>query len=649
MNQLEPHITNWIFIAAMVAFCAPLSSSVLAAFISPRYAWVISLTAPLNLLLSVGAAAILFYQAWETGPYNFSVPWFTLNEHTIGVGLLIDNLTLVMVLLVSLISFLVHLYSTGYMAGDPSIRRYFVMLGFFTTTMLGIVLADNLLTIFIFWELVGFSSYMLIGHWTDLPEAGNASRKAFVMNRLGDLGFIVGLMIVYQQTGSFQFAAIQIETTLPWETAASLCFFFGIIGKSAQFPLLTWLPDAMAGPSPVSALIHAATMVAAGVFLLARIYFLFTPLSLNVVLITGLITSVAGALAALNHVDLKRILAYSTISQLGFMMIGMGIGAKEGSILHLFTHAFFKAGLFLAAGSIIHSLHQAQQGTLHHFDVQDIRSLGGLKKTLPVTFLIFLICGASLAGLPFFSGFQSKESILMALIPWGGVSLSWKGLVLAIVFLIIFLTVCYTYRLIWFVFIVPAQRRTPEGFSVAEVPFFMRLPMIVLASGSLWWTVSWNPFSFSGWYNQGEGSIFITALSLAIVVTALGYSFLYFRRRQVPSFENSLSIALAHTLYLDKLYHATIGKAVTSLSLLLTIVDRKYIDGLLHSVAYAQVTAAHFVGWLDRNLVDGTVIGIARLAGGIGVITRSFQGGKIQLYIFWAGVGLFLLMLFLIT
>jgi len=649
LSPTEPYITNWIISSALVALGTPLLSGLLATLISPRYAWLISLTAPLMLLFSVIASAMLFYHAPGIGSYDVNVPWFSLGDHTLGVGLYIDKLTVVMVLMVSAISFLVHLYSTGYMAGDPSIRRYFIMLGFFTFAMMGIVLSNSLLIVFIFWELVGFSSYMLIGHWTELPDTGNASRKAYIMNRIGDLGFITGLMIVYQQTGTFQFDFIYNEETLPWETAASLCIFMGIIGKSAQFPLLTWLPDAMAGPTPVSALIHAATMVAAGVFLLARVHFLFTPVALIVVIITGLITTLLGALAAMTHTDLKKILAYSTVSQLGFMIVALGAGATEGAILHLFTHAFFKAGLFLAAGAVIHSLHQAQQGTTHRFDVQDIRNLGGLSRSLPLTFLVFLVCGASLSGLPFFSGFQSKESILTALIAWGGLTLSWKGLAVMVILLTTFLTVCYTFRLIWFVFIVPGNERKEGGLSVMEVPFVMRFPMIVLALCSLWWIVSANPLGFSGWYHKGSSSMPGTVLSLLAVFGALGFSFFHYRNKLAPGRESEISSALAGTFYLDKLYAMVFGRTVTRLSVLLTLFDKKYIDGLVHGTAYIQVTLAHVVAWLDRVMVDGTVNNIARLAGGIGVFTRSFQGGKIQLYIFWAGLGLILLTLFLIT
>src|SRR5690606_11243108 len=580
------------------------------------------------LLFCVVGATMLYYYAGAEASHHFSIPWFTLGGNPVEVGVLVDKLTLAMVVVVSIVSFLIHLYSTGYMAGDTSIRRYFVMLGFFTFSLLGIVLSDNLLMLFIFWELVGFSSYMLIGHWTEQPEAAHASKKAYLMNRIGDLGFIIGLMIVYRYTETFQLTSLVNDTVLTWETAASLCFFIAIVAKSAQFPLFTWLPDAMAGPTPVSALIHAATMVAAGVFLLARIHFLFTPVSLGIVTCAGLVTAIAGAAAALTNYDIKRILAYSTVSQLGLMVAGLGAGAKEGAVLHLFTHAFFKAGLFLAAGAIIHSLHQAQQGTDNHFNVQDIRNLGGLRKKLPLTFGVFLACGAALAALPLFSGFQSKESILASMLIWNGYTLPWKVLAITLVLITSFVTVCYTFRLIWFAFVVPDTGRPTAKLSISEVPFVMRFPMVALAIASLWWIVSPNPLSFSGWFMQGKGSMLAMGLSLAIVFGALGFCFFYFRKRTITAPERKLASAFANTFYLDRIYDALVTRPVLRLTAILLKFDRKFIDGLIHGTAYAQVTLAHIVGWFDRTFIDGTVNAIASVAGSLGAFTRSFQEAR---------------------
>ena len=630
-----------------MALMSPLISALVAWIVSSKYSWVLSLTSITLLFASTLASFILLFNAWSEESYHFSFRWFEINDYHVSAGILLNHLSILMVVVVSTISFLVHVYSSGYMAGDNSIRRYFAMLGFFTFSMLGVVLADNLLLIFVFWELVGFSSYLLIGHWMELPEAGRAAKKAFIMNRVADLGFIVGLMIVYSQTSTLQLDFLQSPGTFNWRTAASLCFFFGIMGKSAQFPLITWLPDAMVGPTPVSALIHAATMVAAGVFLLARIFSLFTLDSLAVVALIGTATSLLGACGALVQHDIKKILAYSTVSQLGLMMIAMGVGAKDSAILHLFTHAFFKAGLFLAAGSVIHALLQAQ-GPRNYFDVHDIRNLGGLRKSLPVTFLIFLLCGASLSGIPFFSGFQSKDSIISASIEWAGNSFSWRWMIVGMLFIVSFLTICYTFRLIWFVFIHPSKFIREKNLIIHEAPVVMRLPMILLALCSLWWTVSINPFSFSGWWMNTTESHSITILSALWVILGTTAAYFYFRSRTADTPERNFSNAFQHSLYLDKIYYYFITQPITKLAFLTTMVDHRLIDKFIHGTAYAQVTLAHMTGWFDRIIVDGSVEGIAWLSRGIGRLARSTQGGMIQYYIFWGSLGLVGLLLYLI-
>lgn len=481
----------------------------------------------------------------------------------------------------------------------------------------------------------------------EIPEAARAAKKAFIMNRIGDLGFIVGIMIVYHQTSTLQLSFLETIDTSYWHTTASLCFFLGIMGKSAQFPLLTWLPDAMAGPTPVSALIHAATMVAAGVFLLARIFPLFTPESLTVVAVVGVFTSLAGAGAALLQNDIKKILAYSTVSQLGLMITAMGVDARDSAILHLFTHAFFKAGLFLAAGSVIHSLHQAQQGTSEHFDVQDIRNLGGLRKSLPITFIVFVMCGASLAGIPFFSGFQSKDSILSASVEWAG-NFLWGWIIVIFLFVITFLTVCYTFRLIWFVFIQPSKFLEGKKLIVQEAPVVMRMPMIILAFSSLWWIVTINPFSFSGWWLKTGDSHLITVLSATWVIGAGYLAFRYFKNKTATMPESGTLNTIRQTFYLDHLYNQFIAQPLMKLTAITTKVDQRVIDPIIHGTAYAQVTISHFAGWFDRVIIDGFVEGIAWVSRGIGRMVRSTQGGLIQYYIFWAGLGLVVLLLYLI-
>ncbi len=586
----------------------------------------------------LGAASMLEMSGIQ--PIMNSVSWFHLGDLSFSLGYFIDKTSALMLVLVLLISFLVHVYSAAYMAGDSALPRYYAMLGFFTFSMLGIVLADNLLMMFVFWELVGFSSYMLIGHWQHLPSAATAARKAFVMNRIGDAGFIIGLMIFWTQAGTFDIATLMSTDTLSasspaWQTAGALCLFCGVIGKSAQFPLFTWLPDAMEGPTPVSALIHAATMVAAGVFLLVRLHVLFTPASLDVVALTGLVTALLAALAALAQNDLKKVLAYSTISQLGFMVMAVGAGAPDAAYLHLFTHAFFKACLFLCAGAIIHALHEAQQGTHAHFDVQDIRNLGGLRRKLPFTFAAFVISGAALAGIPFFSGFLSKDAILTALLYWKGETFTWRWGVFGGAFLVSFLTALYTIRLIAKVFL--GDERKTASLTVREPSWRMRGPVALLALGSFWFFVSWNPLNYHGWLYQpwradeNFHSALLVFISAAWVLIACAVGYYIFRQPRTVQ-----APLLLNSFYVDRLYTQTIATRTYALALLTEKLDRRWIDGFLHFAAYGHVTLAYLTGWFDRVIIDGTVNGIAALIRTIGSFTRSFQGGKIQLYIFWS-------------
>lgn len=634
MDALHSYPNGFLSTCILLVLALPLASFIISMLVAEKYSWIVSFTSPLLLLLSTMAAGLVFYWIWNKPPLAMSLEWFSLGGYTFTAGVLITNLSCLMLLVVTFISFLVNFYSTGYMAGDPAIRRYFGMLGFFTFSMLGIVLADNLLLIFVFWELVGFSSYMLIGHWKEKPEAADAAKRAFIFNRIGDAGFLIGLMIIWASAGTFTLQTLTESPELVgWQTAASLCIFCGVVGKSAQFPLIGWLPDAMEGPTPVSALIHAATMVAAGVFLLARIQVLFTPAALDFVALVGGLTALVGALAALAQYDIKKILAYSTISQLGFMVLAAGTGASEAAVLHLVTHAFFKACLFLAAGSVIHALHQAQVQSHTEFNVQDIRQLGGLQKKLPFTFIIFLISGSALAGIPFSSGFLSKDAILSSLTLWKGSEFSWRWAIYAVGFAVSFLTVLYTFRMIWTIFRGP--EKATIHLSVTEPPLAMRVPMAILAAGSFWILFSWNPFDFSGWVysalsdNTSVHLNYISVVSALWVLFALGVAY-WIREKEItaPVFTNAF--------YLDSLIKRVVEAPVFHVATITEHTDKKWIDGFLHTTAYIQLIAAHVTGWFDRVVIDGFVDGAASLAKGVGSLTRSFQGGKIQLYIFWA-------------
>jgi NADH-quinone oxidoreductase subunit L len=633
LEEISTYHSSFFVTCLILTLALPLVSFIVSFAISEKYSWLVSFSAPFLLLINTLAALVVFYWTWNNVPFTAEWTWISFGNHSFTAGVLINNTSALMLVVVTLVSFLVNFYSIGYMAGDPDIRRYFAMLGFFTFSMLGIVASSNLLLIFIFWELVGFSSYMLIGHWNQKPEAADAAKRAFILNRVGDAGFVVGLMVVWSHTGSFDILCLSSVTgSAGWQTVASLGIFCGIIGKSAQFPLFAWLPDAMEGPTPVSALIHAATMVAAGVFLLSRVHFLFTPVTLDVVAITGCITALLGALSALAQYDLKKILAYSTVSQLGLMITSLGAGAPEAAMLHLFTHAFFKACLFLAAGSVIHSLHQSQHQSHTTFDVQDIRNLGGLKKKLPYTFLMFVLSGASLAGIPFFSGFLSKDAILTSIFVWKG-DVTWRWLILACAFLVSFITVLYTFRMIWSIFF--GDERSTKNLSVVEPPPVMRAPMALLAAASLWIIVSANPFNFSGWVYNGlvSGKHFhltlVVLFSAAWVLLALLAAYVI-RNRSIDI------AALRNGFYFNDIYRKMIETPAFKTANLTSLTDIKWIDGLLHVGAYVQLIVAHVTGWIDRAVVDGVVDDTAGMAKGIGSFIRSFQSGKIQLYVFWA-------------
>src|SRR5438309_4321285 len=368
--------------------------------------------------LSIGAIAlsfvlsILFIAAngWEPLKRETLVTWLEVGDLQVDFGLRPDALSLLMLLVVTGVGGAIHIYSQAYMRDDRGFSRYFAGLSLFTFSMLGIVLANNFLMLFVFWELVGVSSYLLIGHWFERPSAADACKKAFLTNRLGDFGFMLGVLMVWGLAGGLNFSLIEDQLRQnpalfgSLTTVAGLLIFCGAVGKSAQFPLHVWLPDAMEGPTPVSALIHAATMVAAGVYLLCRVFFIFSTPALHVIAWVGAITALLAALMAAQQNDIKRILAYATLSQLGYMRLALRVPRPTPAMYHLTTHAFFKALLFLGAGSVIHALHHEQ----------DIWKMGGLKNKMPVTFWTFTLATLALCGVPPFSGFFSKDEIIAA-------------------------------------------------------------------------------------------------------------------------------------------------------------------------------------------------------------------------------------------
>ncbi len=453
--------------------------------------WLCLGTIAVALAMSIG----IFYEVFRAYDPNFryhiAFPWITIGDRALlNTGILIDNVTAVMLLVVTVVSTLVHLFSIGYMHGDPKYNRFFAYLSIFSFSMLGLVLAESFLFIYIFWELVGLSSYLLIGFWFEKKSASDAGKKAFIVNRVGDFGFLIGILIIYATCGVLGYDQVflaigegKLSGTLL--TLAGIGVFCGAIGKSAQFPLHVWLPDAMEGPTPVSALIHAATMVAAGVYLVGRVYPMFTPDAFLFIATFGLITLFLTATIALAQNDIKKVLAYSTCSQLGYMIMGLGVGGYTAGLAHLTTHAAFKACLFLGSGSVIHAVHS-----------QDIQEMGGLRKKMPITFVTFLIATLAIAGVPGFSGFYSKDMILGAALEFGMKS----GNPLHMIFFIgaLFtagLTAFYMFRLVILTFF--GEPKDHHKFDHAhESPPSMWVPLVILAG-----------LSFSFWYSGWFGTL----------------------------------------------------------------------------------------------------------------------------------------------
>jgi len=541
--------------------------------------------------LSIGAvvtgfvltAAMIKLGGWEAR--ELSVNWLSIGVLSVDFGLKLDPLSLMMMLIVTGVGGVIHIYSAGYMKDDPGWSRYFACMSLFTFSMLGVVLANNFIQMFIFWELVGVSSYLLIGFWFEKASAADAAKKAFLTNRLGDFGFLLGILIIFTTLGSLNFSVIQ--TKLGGGTAAlggiatlaGLLIFCGAVGKSAQFPLHVWLPDAMEGPTPVSALIHAATMVAAGVYMLSRVFFIFTPDALTVIAWIGGITALLAALIAIQQNDIKRILAYSTLSQLGYMVMAVGLAAPEAGMFHLVTHAFFKALLFLGAGSVIIALHHEQ----------DIWRMGGLWKKMPVTFWTFMVGTLALAGVWPFSGFFSKDAILAAAqknnLPLCVIGIAVAGL-----------TTFYMFRLVFVAF--AGSERTAEAGHAHESPQVMIWPLRVLAFLSILGGVIGIEAVFGGMFESGtehpHGLVAQlvypfqhapkAALSglAAFAVGFLAAWKLYARTKEdpLPVMIGPLARWMRNRFYFDEIYETTVIRAHDFIAAVADWIDRWLIAGL---------------------------------------------------------------------
>jgi NADH-quinone oxidoreductase subunit L len=608
---------------------------------------------------SVGSASLCFLIALAVAFGGIQPPtpfeWISLPGWDVDIGMIFDSLSKGMLLIVTGVGLLIHIYSIGYMAHDPAKGRFFGGLSIFMFSMTGIVLADNLIMLFLFWEGVGLSSYLLIGFWYEKESAAQAANKAFVCNRLADFGFMIGILTFwflmgtvsvqpeilaqkYQQNAMPKYGSILdqgklsqepksiaaangVRTTPVLLTIMVLGLFAGCVGKSAMFPLHVWLPDAMEGPTPVSALIHAATMVAAGVYMLCRVYplLLLSPVGMNIIAVVGCFTAIFAALIAVQQNDIKRILAYSTLSQLGYMVMAVGCGGPDAAMFHLTTHAFFKALLFLAAGSVIHALHEEQ----------DIWRMGGLYNKIPLTFWTFTIGMLALIGCPPFAGFFSKDYVLSTAYAYHP-GFYWVGVITAC------LTAFYMTRLVVVAFFGPP--RTPAAEHPHESPRVMTIPLLLLAVCSViagWPWLNLKGF-FHGWStdvlnatgqlanngvlaSSGEASNWIE-LVVPLAVVVLGVFSAYFLYWNASTDPLDIKI-LANKFYFDELY------------------DSSFVGG--------QQWAARCFNWIDSWILDGLIIrGSAFISVGVGELLRLFQTGSLQGYAFLFTLGSVLLIYF---
>jgi len=587
MNPILP----WLILLA------PLVSAAVITLFTLRLKTLSSSISIVAVLVSFACSCLIFAQH-TTAAAEFT--WIGISGvFQVPFGLTLDPLSRTMAVLVSGVGAVIHIYSLGYMRDDEGKSRYFAALSLFMFAMLGIVLANNFVMLFMFWELVGFTSYVLIGHWFYRDSAADAANKAFITTRIGDFGFMIGILMVWIATGSVVFAEIAprmstLASHSTFVTVVALLVFCGAVGKSAQFPLHVWLPDAMEGPTPISALIHAATMVAAGVYMLVRVAFVIqsSQTALLVIAWIGTITAVMAALIATQQNDIKRILAYSTLSQLGYMVMAVGLASNDAAMFHLFTHAFFKALLFLAAGSVIVMLHHEQ----------DIWKMGGLSRRLPITFVTFAVGALALIGCPPFSGFFSKDAIL-------ALAYERDTPIFAVALFTAFLTAFYVIRMLVIVFFgTPHSDIARES---RESPPVMTVPLIVLALLAALGGFAFFARNFLTLPVEKEVAILVPALAIVALIAGSGLAIALYRNRAVEPVDIKL---LRHKFYFDEFY-----------------------SWLIY---WTQELLARMSAFVDRWIIDaGAVGGSSRGTWGIGALLRLVQVGNLQAYLFLFGLG----------
>ena len=706
-------ILLWIGIGL---FCVPFLSALILIFYGrkiPRGGDWIAQTA----IVSCAAAAVwLFWQvivqhgqagwSWWSHDSGLEWDWIVTGPFTVTVGIFYDNLSVIMAAMVTVVASCIFFFSAGYMHGDRDYPRFFAYLSYFCFAMMGLIVVDNLLFLFIFWELVGVGSYLLIGFFYDQEEPPKASLKAFMVNRVGDVLFLLGIIMAWQLFGTLrypelfdrlaagEFAALPAGHILAgWDnhallTMSGILIFCGAISKSAQLPLHTWLPDAMAGPTPVSALIHAATMVAAGVFMVGRMYPYFTPEALGTIAMVGAFTALVGATMGLVMWDIKKVLAYSTMSQLGYMMMGLGVGGFIAGLFHLITHAFFKACLFLGSGSVIHAVHS-----------QDMRDMGGLKKKMPVTYWTFLIATLALAGVPMFAGYYSKDQIIANALAWGfthGVA-GYLPFVFGAVGA--FMTTFYMFRLVFLTFHgAPADQDRYDH--AHESPPVMAIPLMVLASFAIFTGGSLNPVPSVEelWFNTllpapasaaaeglnldlpqfavgGEGghggeavdghgaeaggqsawehslhAAHYPALFTSLLAILIG--FVLARRMYLTKATDPAVVAkafgpmhkiISNKYYFDEIYAVGVVGSLHKLNRSLAWFDKNVLDGVVNLSALLTRFIAFLAALFDTYIIDGAVNFWRGFTRSLSSVLRLMQTGNARDYLTWTLVGALIL------
>ncbi len=659
-------MSRWIIDHLWLIPAVPLAASLVILSLSSARRKSAAALAVAGQIAALAMSVLAFLPTLQTNSFrvvqNFT--WFTFGDNPLRLGFVLDPLAAAMLMMIALVGLCIFVFSIGYMADDKSFTRFFAYLSFFSGAMLGLVIANSLLLLFIFWELVGLASYLLIGFWIERPSAAAAAKKAFITTRIGDMGFFLGMLWLYNRSGTLLFydggtgclESAGLALLGASATFIALLIFFGAVGKSGQFPLHVWLPDAMEGPTPVSALIHAATMVAAGVFLVARVYPLFSlgaingvTSSLTVVVWIGVTTALMAALIAIAQADIKRILAYSTVSQLGLMMVSLGVGGVPAGIMHLLAHGFFKALLFLGAGSVIHGCHGEH----------DIRKMGGLRRVMPVTFFTYAIGMMALSGVPFFfSGSWTKEEILHATAHWPRLHAPYYLILAGII-----LTALYMTRQIIYVFFGNARAASDR---VHESPRVMTMPLTALALCTIFFGVVLAPaWPWLHAYLTGEPAHFeITRLiqpmffvSLVLVSAGVVLGIWMYRKagaqaRDRPAEIDPLEYAqpalfrfLANKMWIDEFYGRTVIAFSWAGARLSDWMDRYFWDGLVRGFGAVGQLFAMFTTSVDERGINAGVDETTAGTRGLGRLLSTAHSGQIQIYLGVVAIGMLALLL----